>query len=181
MRHMHPNGDTSPTDHTTRQREGERYSIPEAAKVLGLTEEAVRQRVKRGTLDSIKVGGSLFVLLDNYTSPNPANDREQPVGDTTHDASTDTLGLVETLEGEVAHLRRQLDQANERDSENRRIIAALTTLIPELPPALNRDAQPNEPGSSVTASEGAANTDVPPESQDSVRRRSWVHRFFFGP
>jgi hypothetical protein len=32
----------------------------------------------------------------------------------------------------VAHLREQLEQANERDRENRRIIAALTSRIPAI-------------------------------------------------
>ena len=68
MRPLHTNGDTSPTDHTTRRRFGQRYSIPEAAKALGLTEEAVGQRVKRGTLDSIKLGGNLLVLPETDVS-----------------------------------------------------------------------------------------------------------------
>jgi hypothetical protein len=104
MRHIHPNCDTSATGHTTRRRGDKRYSIPNAAKVLGLTEEAVRQRVKRGTLDSIKVGGSLFVLLNNDTSANLSNDQEQPVGDrpfgSIHELPLETVwkiagGLVE--------------------------------------------------------------------------------------
>jgi hypothetical protein len=175
MRHMHPNGDTSATGHTTGQRGGKRYSIPDAAKVLGLTDEAVRQRVKRGTLDSIKVGGSLFVLLDNDTSPNVSNDQEQPVSDRSHDTSSDTSRLVETLEGEVAYLRRQLDQANERDSENRRIIAALTQRIPELEAA--SEARDGSESASPRSDRGAA----PEDSQEGAQRRSWLYRFFFGP
>jgi hypothetical protein len=175
MRHMHPNGDTSATGHTTGQRGGKRYSIPDAAKVLGLTEDAVRQRVKRGTLDSIKVGGSLFVLLDNDTSPNVSNDQEQPVSDRSHDTSSDTSRLVETLEGEVAYLRRQLDQANERDSENRRIIAALTQRIPELEAA--SEARDGSESASPRSDRGAA----PEDSQEGAQRRSWLYRFFFGP
>jgi vacuolar-type H+-ATPase catalytic subunit A/Vma1 len=93
--------------------------MPEAAKVLALTEEAVRQRVKRGTLDSIKVDGKLFVLLDNDRS----DTQEQPVNNRSADTSNDRSRLVNALEDEVAHLRRQLDQANERYRENRRTIA----------------------------------------------------------
>jgi hypothetical protein len=131
----------------------------------------VRQRVKRGTLDSIKVGGSLFVLLDNDTSPNVSHDQEQPVSDRSHDTSR----LVETLEGEVAYLRRQLDQANERDSENRRIIAALTQRIPELEAA--SEARDGSESASPRSDRGAA----PEDSQEGAQRRSWLYRFFFGP
>jgi hypothetical protein len=177
MRHMHTNGDTSATGHATRRSFANRHSIPEAAKALGLTEEAVRQRVKRGTLDSIKVGGSLFVLLDADTS----TDREQPVkearkgsGDTSSDLSDDTSRLVETLEDQVSHLRRQLEQANERDRENRRIIAGLVQRVPELESSSEpRDAR-------VNVSESTINGDVPQEQQEPSQRRSWLHRFFFG-
>ena len=98
---MHTNGDTSvdrsATGRSTRRGLGQRYSIPEAAKVLGLTEEAVRQRVKRGTLDSIKVGESLFVLLDTDTLDDTSSDRlidqQRHVGE----GSSDTSRLVESL------------------------------------------------------------------------------------
>src|SRR5918995_3682582 len=140
----------------------------------------MRQRVMRGTLDSTKVGGSLFVLLDNDTSPNRSNDWEQAVGDTTHDLSTDTLRLAETPVGTVAHPRRQLEQANERASENRRGIAALTTRSPELPTALNQDVPPNEPKSSVVASEHTDRGNVSSEPQEQVERRSLLYRIFFG-
>jgi hypothetical protein len=176
MRHMHTNGDTSvdtsATDRATRHGLGQSYSIPEAAKVLGLTEEAVRQRVKRGTLDSIKVGGSLFVLLDSDTSNDTSSDRsidqERHVGE----GSSDTSRLVESLEDEVAHLRRQLDQANERDRENRCIIAGLVQRVPEL-------EAPREPREvPESASEDTGRVEVPPEPQEPVERRSWLQRFF---
>src|SRR4028119_968614 len=170
---MHTNGDTSvdrsATGRATRHGGGQRYSIPEAAKVLGLTEEAARQRVKRGTLDSVKVGGSLFVMLDSDTSNDTSSDRlidqQRHVGEGSNDTSNDTSRLVETLEDEVVHLRRQLDQANERDRENRRIIAGLVQRVPEL-------EAPREPRE---VPEGA------PQPQEHVQRRSWLYRFFFGP
>jgi hypothetical protein len=37
------------------------------------------------------------------------------------------------MQARIDSLERQLEQANERDRENRRIIAALTQRIPELP------------------------------------------------
>src|SRR5919112_5513593 len=121
MRHMSTNGDTSAASYTTRSGLGQRYGIRDAARILGLTEEAVRQRVKRGTLDSIKVGGNLFVLLDVDTTPDRSMDQGRPIAvgtsDTSSGLSNDTSRLVENLEDEVANLRRQLDQANERDRE----------------------------------------------------------------
>ena len=184
MRHMSTNGDTSANGHATRHRLSQRYNISDAAKVLGLTEEAVRQRVKRGTLDSIKVGGSLFVLLDTDTSSDRSNDREQLVREGASDTSSglpnDTSRLVENLEDEVAHLRRQLEQANERDRENRRIIVALTTRIPELPPAREHDGPLDESGSPVSPSEDERSGTAVSNKQEPAQRRSWLYRFFFG-
>jgi hypothetical protein len=173
---MSTNGDTSAAGYTTRSGLGQRYGIRDAAKILGLTEEAVRQRVKRGTLDSIKVGGNLFVLLDVDTTPDRSMDQGRPIAVGT----SDTSRLVENLEDEVANLRRQLDQANERDRENRRIIAALTTRIPELPPAREHDDPPDESTSPVPSSEDEGSKAFSNE-QEPLQRRSWLYRFFFGP
>ena len=185
MGDMSTNGDTSATGHATLHGLGQRYSVADAAKALGLTEEAVRQRVKRGTLDSIKVGGSLFVLLDTATSSDRSNDRGQPVREKTSDTSNglpnDTSRLVENLEDEIAHLRRQLEQANERDRENRRIIAALTTRIPELPPSREHNGPSDEAGSSVSPSESEGSGTAVSNEQEPAQRRSWLYRFFFGP
>ena len=186
MRHMHTNGDGPTTGRATGQSSRQRHSIPQAAKALGLTEEAVRQRVKRGTLDSIKVGGKLFVLLDTDRSEVSSSAPEQPVNDTSKDRSNDTSDdlskdtsrLVDALEDEVAHLRRQLDQANERDRENRRIIAGLVQRVPELEAA--RDFTPEALEAPVTASEGTNSTGGSREPQEPSQRRSWLHRFFLG-
>jgi len=163
MRHMHTNIDTSATGHTTGHGVGDRYNIPDAAKVLGLTEEAVRQRVKRGTLNSIKVDGKLYVLLEPAATTDTSTDQEQPVNDRSR--------LVDTLESEITHLRRQLEQANERDRENRRIIAALTQRIPELEPAI--DVTPESRESPTTSSEEQGNGESP-----ETEKRSWWRRFF---
>jgi seryl-tRNA synthetase len=179
MRHMNPNGDRSTTGHATSQKSEQRYSIPEAAKLLGLTEEAVRQRVKRGTLDSTKVDGSLFVLLDAERYADRSSDRSKPVDDTLGDRSGDTSRLVDTLEAEVAHLRRQLEQANERDSENRRIIAMLTSRIPELP-APESPPEPSESPRTATESPGSSTGPQDQTEPQTERRRSWWERLFGG-
>src|SRR5215210_5541912 len=41
----------------------ERLTVAQAAAVLGITEGAVRSRIKRGTLPTTKERGKLFVLL----------------------------------------------------------------------------------------------------------------------
>lgn len=42
-----------------------KISIKEAAKILGISEQAVRKRISRGTLDSIKEQGHIYVILED--------------------------------------------------------------------------------------------------------------------
>lgn len=165
---MQTNGDTSSTGHTT----GHKYSIPNAATLLGLTEEAVRQRVKRGTLDSVKVGRKLFVLLDKHQ---PVADHSEPANDTSSNLSQ----LTTRLENEVEFLRGELQiRANEL-AEMRRIVAALTSRIPELP-----SASESSPGSheSVTGTpdttEATRTAASPVTSTEESENRSWWSRMF---
>src|SRR5687768_17249873 len=71
---------------------------------------------------------------------------------------TNTSESFEKQQETIAVLREQLAQANERDRENRRIIAALTQCIPaiEPPPA------DNAPGSPKTATEGKGRNSTSP-------------------
>ncbi len=94
----------------------ERLTVGQAAERLGISAEAVRQRIKRDTLHHVKDAGTVYVLFDRHDD----------------DRTTDQALIVARLDSEVAYLRQQLDQANERDRENRRIIAGLTQRIPEL-------------------------------------------------
>ena len=52
------------------RRLGQRYTVREAAEILGTTVDAVRGRIRRRTLDNMKVAGQAYVLLD-------ATNREQ--------------------------------------------------------------------------------------------------------
>jgi hypothetical protein len=79
--------------------------------VLGISEDAVRMRIKRGTLAADKQGGRLYVYLTTDPTTEPTPDR--------------TDALIAELQDRV----RSLEDANR---ENRRIIAALTSRIPQL-------------------------------------------------
>src|SRR3954470_7521294 len=110
----------------------ERFTVSEAAEILGITAEAVRQRVRRGTLPSERDEvGSVFVFL----TPHKHKPNSQPHADTTQphgDSTTDNTVLYERMSSEIDYLRSQLDKERESSAELRRIIAALTQRIPEL-------------------------------------------------
>ncbi len=42
-----------------------KISIKEAAQILGISEQAVRKRISRGTLDSVKENGHVYVILED--------------------------------------------------------------------------------------------------------------------
>ncbi len=146
----------------------DRLTVPAAAGVLGVTVDAVRKRIQRGTLISEKdPDGRVYVLLDtNLDTDTPRSER---------DAIKDERVL--DLREQVEYLREQLDQEREARTEERRrhdtIIAQLTQRIPELSaPASTDEAR----GVAQDADEGPDRGDP----QTGVQRRSWWRRMFGG-
>jgi hypothetical protein len=153
---MHPTSD-KPSNH--------RVTVKEAAELLGVSEHAIRQRIRRNTLESDKdADGRVYVLLDV--------DNELS-GETSGKASDEQSDVnpVQMLREQNQILREQLDEAHAANRENRRIIAALTQRIP----AIEEAPEPRE--SPVSASNDAGNGS-PPENQGRVPERSWWRRFF---
>src|SRR5215218_10817046 len=105
---------------------GNRVSVYEAAELMGVTVDAIRKRVSRDTIPHERdEDGRVWVLLDtDQDAASKVHDTDQPQSDATT--------LISAKDETIAALREQLEQANERDRENRRIIAALTSRIPQL-------------------------------------------------
>jgi hypothetical protein len=169
---MHPDGDKATTGQPTRRL----LTVNEAAEELGLTVEAVRSRIKRGTLDKEKTAdGSVFVVVEDSRSPGqtdqarPGEDHERPGNALGDDWANAQALIIARLEDEVSFLRRQLEH---RDH----LLAAALDLAKS--PALEEaTSQPRE--SSVFASEEQDNEDVPQDGQGQEKRSSsWWRRFF---
>jgi hypothetical protein len=121
---MRRNDDRTKTNRATVRR----VTVAEAARMLNVSADAVRSRVQRGTLDSIKVDGAVYVLLDADQV------RPSTVGPDDQTPLIESLqALVQSLQDQTAYLREQLDQERKVNRENRRIIAALTQRLPQLP------------------------------------------------
>ncbi len=155
-----PSGDGPPTDHA------QRLTIPDAARALGVSSEAVRGRVKRGTLESERsADGTVYVLLDVGTTPRPNADQAATDHRPTADQPRDQSEVVEELRSRVRSLEHQLEEANTRDRENRRLLAA----------ALNARQIEAPEGEKNPEPEFAPDTGV---SQDEPRTRSWWKKMF---
>jgi hypothetical protein len=112
---------------------------------LGISEGAVRMRIKRGTLDSTRVHDRLYVLLD-----------AEPHTDSTR---SDTDRLISTLE-------EQLRLEREAHAEARRLLAAALERIPALEPPDTPEA-PSEP---VPSTERPPERETPAERAPWWRR-----------
>jgi hypothetical protein len=114
-----------------------RLTVPQAAQALGITESAVRGRIKRRTLRSHRESGTVYVVLQDSPS---AVHRDQSVGE-----STDQPELVEELRRTNELLR---DVITTRDEEIRRrdtIIMNMTEAMKALnPPASEETSEARE-------------------------------------
>ena len=138
----------------------QRVTIREAAYALGISEGAVRMRIKRGTLRSTHEAGRLYVLLDT----DPTTDLHRP-----HDRDNDrTDELIRTL-------REQLEAERQAHAESRRLLAAALERIPaiEAPP----EARESPEGSAAEPERAEPRTDAE-ETQEGTERRSWWRRVF---
>jgi predicted ArsR family transcriptional regulator len=141
--------------------ERDRVTVQEAARRLGISESGVRKRVKREQLDSThdrERGGRVYVYLDSVVTE----------ADQVPDSVPDKY--VASLEDQVESLREQLTAEREANRENRRIIIALTSRIPEL----------ESPTPSPEASEGTTPQPEREEAEETAQRRPWWRRFFGG-
>jgi hypothetical protein len=163
------------------QGNGRRYTVHEAALLLGLSIDAVRKRAERGRLKREKDSdGTVYILLD----PDQAEAGQRATGEET---ATSQGPLINSLQDQIEHLRHELEIRNEELRRKDHLLAATLERIPELESAQGVSAESEassedvtEPqGSSKTATEGASGGGVP--SEEPARRQSWLYRFFFGP
>lgn len=137
-------------------------TVRQAAERLGISVEATRARLSRGTLERVDgPDGTVYVRL--HAEPRS-------------DQSTDQSMMLQRADSEIAYLRERLAAADERDREQRRIIAALTARIPELP-----NAPPEASDSEAAVSDAEPRPgQTPPEPQTTPAkpRVPWWRRVF---
>ena len=145
-----------------------RLTVPEAAEVLGVTVDAVRGRIRRGTLDSERESGTVYVWVDlgEVDRPGPSWTSRRP--------SPDQSELVGELRGRVEDLREQLQAERQAHAEARRIIAGLVERIP----AIEAPQETTEASGTVEEeSEGAEPQPVAGGAQEGVQRPWWRRVF----
>ena len=172
-----------------------RVTVAEASEILGITAEAVRTRIKRGKLDSVKEPpdrtGTVYVLLQaDQTGPNVDPTLQG------QDQTPDQTELVETLREQVAYLQgviatrdrelelraeeiRRRDTALEREQQ---LAAMFADRLKELE-APTREAQESDVSSvptDDTSNRGTGDALADTESQQTTQHRPWWRRMLGG-
>jgi hypothetical protein len=139
----------------------ERLTVAQAATRLGVTQDAIRKRISRDTIDYDQdPDGRIHVYLDS-----------SEIGkDKSSEASTEKL--VEVQHQEIEFLRRQLETRTEEIRRRDSIIAGLTQRIPELEAPLEPQLTPENITQTDPTPEGPAGSqEVQRGAHKAWRRR----------
>jgi hypothetical protein len=132
-----------------------RLTVAQAAATLGITEGAVRSRIKRGTLPTVKEGGTVYVLLGGGTS--------QANQTTNTGVPGDQSALIEALRDQIEDLRRERDEWREQTRMTDRLLSAA---MERIPPQLEA---PSEPRASPETVEEAPERAEPHSATDGAQ------------
>jgi hypothetical protein len=140
--------------------ETRRATIQEAARIMGVSEGAIRKRVKRNTLRHDKgPGGRVFVYLDAGV--------DDGVDEVSH---PDSDALISEMRGRIEDLRAQLEAERQAHAEARRL---LLSALEKIPPAIEgptsevaRDT-PEGRGPNDTPTEASRGPQTPSEARES--------------
>src|SRR5215217_8184392 len=138
----------------------QRLSVAEAAKVLGISQQAVHGRIKRETIEhDLGEDGKIYVYVED-------NGVEQSVGNSV------VNDYITSLKSEIESLKHDREVWIEEAKRKDTIIMALTNRIPEL--EASPESPPDAPESPQKDSDTQSRGVIPPD-QD---RPSWWRRIF---
>jgi hypothetical protein len=150
-----------------------RYTVAEAADMLGITTGAVRNRLSRGTLRSTKESGAVYVLLPDDMSRDAVRDADDMSSEM---SQPDSGALISEMRDRLRYVEGQLEAERQAHAEARRIIAGLVERIP----AIEAPSEPRESPETVEeTSDRAEPRPATGEDQEGVQR-PWWRRMFGG-
>jgi hypothetical protein len=163
-----PNAEGTVDDHRGERRSERRVHLSEAAALLGVSKDAVRMRVKRGTLRSEKgENGRVYVWVNVNPDADPNAVHPQ--------------GGVEAWRELIDELRDRVRSLEDANRENRRIIAALTQRIPEIEAPREQAPSQEAPGGPQSGADGQERAEPRPAGDaQEPSERPWWRRVFGG-
>jgi hypothetical protein len=158
--------------HTGRERDqgsGSRVSVYEAADLLGVTVDAIRKRIQRGTIPHERhEDGRVYVLVDEA----PLQDKSSKPTSTVQDDVQDDSQVPYLTDELVTELRAQNEWLRREVERKDAILLRMAERLPELEAA----AEPRE--APVSTLEGQSKGTAPAEQQEPSQRRVWWRAFF---
>jgi hypothetical protein len=160
-----------------------RTTVAEAARLLGISAEAVRGRIRRGTLPVEREEGTVYVLLDvpaeDRTDDDRPGDQTRTTGDQPGDRTqSEPSALISELRDRVESLEHQLEQERQANSEHRRLLAAA---LERIPPAIEPPAEtPSDERDARETDEEQQGRGAAPPDRERGAERPWWRRVFGG-
>jgi hypothetical protein len=148
-----------------------RVTVAEAAQLLGLSAEAVRSRVQRGTVKSTKVGNTVYVLLDEPAQMRPNADEDTARTGAQAHTNSDQTEFIASMQDQIDTLKRELEDRKEEARRKDAILMTLAQRVPEL------EAAPEPRESPQTSSEQHGSVSVATDAE-TAEKPSWWRRFF---
>jgi len=147
----------------------ERLTIQEAAHRLGVSESAIRKRIKRGTLQREKTeDGRVLVYMESTSAPGTEEVR-----------TPERDALISQMQERLAFLERELEVRSEEIRRRDTIIMNMTEAMKALsPPPQEASSEPREsPETAMGASEGREPHPATGGTQEGVQRPWWRRVF----
>jgi len=143
-------------------------TVAQAAEVLGVSQDAVRKRIRRGTIQSGRdESGRVYVYV-------PASETVHKTDQDTSQPQPDATALTSELRDRLRYVEGQLEAERQAHAEARRLLmAALERIPPQLEAPPEKREPPESPGPTGTPPE------APEEAQEGVQR-PWWRRMFGG-
>jgi hypothetical protein len=153
---MQPSPDQSPDRHVT---------VVEAAAILGVTPDAVRSRLRRGSLKRSEAqDGTVLVVLED-------NGRDRPdASPTDHPTDRTTVAYIDALKSHINSLEDEVQTWRVEALLKDHLLAAALERIPAIEPP----SSPEASESPLSASDAQDGSPTPSDGE----RPSWLRRFF---
>ncbi len=185
-------------------------STKQAAKALGVSRRMVQEYVRRGRLEALTEGEGVsktyYVSIDSLNALrerrgseantasrhgevssrlNDTSKHDGGSGEVVGEVLRETIERLEARAAESAELKARLELTAQAESSLREALERERERANRLEAELRETQSPptEPPDSSETVSEGASSLAVsaaPSKTQETLRRRSWLYRFFFG-
>lgn len=160
-------------------RQGERrVPLREAAQLLGVSKDALRQRIRRGTIRSEKgEDGRVYVYVDASTDAVQGAPLKAPppVGESAPGE------MVDELRDRLRYVETQLQAEREAHAESRRLLLAALEKIPPAIEPPSEQARERRESPEMADDEQQGRGPVPAAGgprEEGAERRSWWREFF---